>query len=55
MLGNPNYESEDIFVQMSMMSIDKVDGIIMCPKLPLYNRTYYNKHKFNTRVRNDTK
>ena len=55
MLGNPNNESEDIFVQMTMMILDKVDGISMHPKLTVCDRTYYKKYKFNTRVRNATK
>ena len=54
-LGKPNAETEDMFVQMSLMILEKVDGIKITPKLPVHNRTYYNKCKFNTRLRNETK
>ena len=54
-LGKPNAETEDTFVQISLMILEKVDGIKITPKLPVYNRTYYNKYKFNTRLRNATK
>ena len=34
------------------MILEKVDGNKITPKLPVYNRTYYNKYKFNKRVGN---
>lgn len=54
-LGKAEAETEDIFVQMSLMTLEKVDGNKIMPKLPVHNRTYYSKYKFNKRVRNATK
>ena len=55
MLGKQNSKSEDICVQISMTILDKVERINITPKLSIYNRTYYNKYKFNRRVRSATK
>ena len=38
-----------------MTILDKVERINITPKLSIYNRTYYNKYKFNRRVRSATK
>ena len=54
-LGKRNAETEDTFIQMSLLILEKVDGKKITPKLPACNRTYYNKHKFNKRVRDATK
>ena len=46
-----NGSNDDVFEHMTYSILPKVDGIKITPKLPVYNRLYYNRFTFNRRVR----
>ena len=46
-----NGSNDDMFEHMTYLILPKVDGIKITPKLPVYNRLYYNRFTFNRRVR----
>ena len=46
-----NGSNDDVFEHMTYSILPKVDGIKITPKLPVYNRLYYNRFTFNQRVR----
>ena len=48
-------ESDDVFEHMCYSILNKVDGIHIFPKLPVYNRLHYKCYKYNPRVKGATK